>query len=49
MLRQLRIALIFLGLFTVLTGIIYPLVVTGIAQTVFHHQANGSLISERWE
>ena len=44
MLRQLRIGLIFLALFTVLTGIIYPLVVTGIAQTVFSHQANGSLI-----
>ena len=44
MLRQLRIGLIFLGLFTVLTGIIYPLVVTGIAQTAFSHQANGSLI-----
>lgn len=44
--RQLRIALIFLGLFTVITGIIYPLVVTGIAQALFHHQANGSLIEE---
>ena len=42
--RQLRIAVIFLGLFTVITGIIYPLVVTGIAQAFFHHQANGSLI-----
>ncbi len=44
--RQLRIAAIFLGLFTVITGIIYPLVVTGIAQAFFHHQANGSLIEE---
>jgi K+-transporting ATPase ATPase C chain len=44
--RQLRIALIFLGLFTVITGIVYPFVVTGIAQVVFHHQANGSLIEE---
>ena len=44
MLRQLRIAIIFLALFTILTGIIYPLAVTGIAQTAFNHQANGSLI-----
>ena len=44
--RQLRIALIFLGLLTVLTGIVYPLVVTGIAQAFFHQQANGSLIEE---
>jgi K+-transporting ATPase ATPase C chain len=42
--RQLRIAVIVLGLFTVLTGIVYPLVVTGLAQALFHHQANGSLI-----
>jgi K+-transporting ATPase ATPase C chain len=44
--RQLRITLIFLGLFTVIIGVIYPLVVTGIAQAFFHHQANGSLIQE---
>ena len=44
--RQLRYAIIFLGLFTVLTGMIYPQVVTGIAQGFFHYQANGSLIKE---
>jgi K+-transporting ATPase ATPase C chain len=44
---QIRSAVIFLALFTVLTGIIYPLVVTGIAQVAFHHQANGSLLESK--
>lgn len=44
--HQLRITLILLGLFTVVTGIIYPLAVTGISQVLFNHQANGSLIVE---
>ncbi|MEI6754416.1 MAG: potassium-transporting ATPase subunit KdpC [Paludibacter sp.] len=41
---QLGIALKIFLVFTVLTGIVYPLLVTGIAQVVFPHQANGSLI-----
>lgn len=41
---QLRPAIVSFILLTVLTGILYPLLVTGIAQTVFHQQAEGSLI-----
>lgn len=43
-LRHLRPALVFLGLFTLLTGALYPLLVTAAAQTIFPHQANGSLV-----
>jgi len=41
---QIQPALVALLLFTLLAGVIYPLVVTGIAQAAFPHQANGSLI-----
>lgn len=43
--RQLIAALRGLLLFTVICGIIYPVVMFGVAQGVFHHQANGSLVS----
>ena len=44
--RQFKIIILFLAVFVVITGIAYPLAVTGIAQVAFHHQANGSLIEQ---
>ena len=46
MLKELKPALLMLALLTMLTGGLYPLLVTGIAQLVFPHQANGSLIEQ---
>lgn len=44
MLSHFRPAVVLLAVFTIVTGVIYPLVVTGIAQVAFPSQANGSLI-----
>jgi len=44
MIRILRQAVACIVVFTVITGVIYPLVVTAIVQLVFPRQANGSLI-----
>lgn len=44
MLKHVRPALVMLALFTLLTGILYPLAMTGIGQAVFTGRANGSPI-----
>ena len=44
MIAHFRPCLILFMLFTMLTGLAYPALITVIAQTVFHHQANGSVV-----
>jgi K+-transporting ATPase ATPase C chain len=44
--RLIRSALTMLVLMTVITGVVYPLVVTGAAQVLFPKQANGSLLEK---
>ena len=42
--KIIRQSIVMLALLTALTGVVYPLIVTGIAQLAFAHTANGSLI-----
>ena len=46
MLRQLRAALTVFVILSIVTGIVYPLVVTGIAQGIFPYRANGSVMEK---
>lgn len=45
--KELKPAILLLIVFTIICGGLYPALVTGIAQTVFPHQANGSFIRDK--
>jgi len=42
-----RTAVLMVVVLTVILGIVYPLIMTGLSQVLFNHQANGSLIRDR--
>ena len=46
MIKQIKPALILFAILVIVTGLVYPGIITGLAQLIFPHQANGSLITE---
>lgn len=46
MFQELRASFTLLLIFTLITGIAYPLAMTGLGQALFPHQANGSLVTQ---
>jgi potassium-transporting ATPase KdpC subunit len=46
-LQHTRTAVLMVVVLTVLLGIVYPLIMTGLSQVLFNNQANGSLIRDR--
>ena len=47
--KEIKNAILMLAVFTILLGIVYPLVITGISQLAFPTQANGNLITQEWK